>query len=251
MNRTGLSREMIKYIAVIAMTADHAALFLLGEGSSLYLVCRAIGGMTAITMSFFLAEGFRKTKNPAVYAGRLFLCAAVSQIPWFFLSRHTEGLFPLNVVWNLLFSLMILEWLRRSAGMAGRIAGAGILTAACCFCDWGILMPCYVLLFSETAKRFPGRKGPLRNAWIIAVLLNALSAVSFGNGAGHFGTGGIRFAAEPLLSCIGQILAAVFVLVFYHGETEKRHQRFHQYFFYVWYPLHLGILLICTMADRG
>ena len=64
MNRpVRLSRNTIKYTAVIAMTCNHIANALLTEGTAIYELLTDIGYFTALAMTFLLAEGYLRPEE--------------------------------------------------------------------------------------------------------------------------------------------------------------------------------------------
>ena len=77
-----LNRDVIKYIAMTAMLLNHIANIFLVPGTLWYEVLVDIGYFTAITMCYFLVEGFRYTHSRKQYALRLFGFGVVSQVPF-------------------------------------------------------------------------------------------------------------------------------------------------------------------------
>ena len=73
----GLSREAVKFIAILTMTGNHAAAALLPPGLLCSLLVN-IGYFTAAVMCFFLAEGFRYTSSKRRYGERLVFGAGLS-----------------------------------------------------------------------------------------------------------------------------------------------------------------------------
>ena len=100
----GLSRDAIKYIAIIAMTFNHIAFALLKEGTLLFEIFRDIGSFTAITMCYYLVEGYQRTSSRKAYALRLLVFALLSQIPYY----KAFGFQQLNVMFTLLICFGIL-----------------------------------------------------------------------------------------------------------------------------------------------
>ena len=105
-----ISRETVKYIAAAAMLADHFAVIFLPEGTFGYVLCRMAGGMTAITMCYFLAEGFRHTACLHRYKRRLLIFALLAQVPYqLAFAKIPMRAAPMNMLFNLYFSLCFLE----------------------------------------------------------------------------------------------------------------------------------------------
>ena len=80
--KPGLTRDVIKYLAIFTMLLNHIANVLLPENTILWEVFIDIGYFTAITMCYFLVEGFRYTHSRKQYALRLFGFGVVSQVPF-------------------------------------------------------------------------------------------------------------------------------------------------------------------------
>ena len=74
-NKKGINRDAIKYIAVVAMLANHFAAVFLNSGTLLRMFLLGIGNFTAITMCYFLVEGYGYTHSKKKYMGRLLLFA--------------------------------------------------------------------------------------------------------------------------------------------------------------------------------
>ena len=78
----GLNRDEIKLIAMGTMLLNHIATVFMEPGTFLYELFVDIGYFTAITMCYFLVEGWRYTHSRKRYALRLLLFALLSQIPF-------------------------------------------------------------------------------------------------------------------------------------------------------------------------
>ena len=76
--RKVLNRDTIKYIAVITMLLNHIAAVFPISGTLLRMFFLGIGNFTAITMCYFLVEGYDYTRSKKKYAGRLLLFAVMS-----------------------------------------------------------------------------------------------------------------------------------------------------------------------------
>ena len=62
-----MSRNAIKYLAMAAMFCNHFAYIFLKEGSTGQEVMVDIGYFTAITMCYFLVEGYHYTGDDTLY----------------------------------------------------------------------------------------------------------------------------------------------------------------------------------------
>ena len=127
----GLNAFRLKSIAVIAMVINHFAhVFVLlpvdrEVMNVLLTVMNAVGKLTIPIMCFFVAEGYYHTRNLKKYLARMFIFAAVSQIP-FYLFEHgipsgiddlMNNITHLNVIYSLAMGLLALTiW--KSEGFA-------------------------------------------------------------------------------------------------------------------------------------
>ena len=96
------SRDLLKIVAIIAMTADHVSTYLMEYGTVTYEVCQFFGNFTIVIMSYFIVQGIKYTHSIKRYAIRMLIWAVISQFPYYLL-RHDYGL---NVMVTLLGSLM-------------------------------------------------------------------------------------------------------------------------------------------------
>lgn len=112
-----LSRNQLKWIAMLTMLIDHIGfLFLghLGEESLLYLLFRIIGRISFPLFCFLLVQGFLSTRNEARYAGRLFVFALISEIPYdFFKYGKLFYLKDQNILFTFSVSVLVLMLLKR------------------------------------------------------------------------------------------------------------------------------------------
>lgn len=111
------SRNQLKWIAMLTMLIDHIGfLFLghLGEESLLYLLFRIIGRISFPLFCFLLVQGFLSTRNEARYAGRLFVFALISEIPYdFFKYGKLFYLKDQNILFTFSISVLVLMLLKR------------------------------------------------------------------------------------------------------------------------------------------
>lgn len=118
-----LDSNMIKVIAIIAMTIDHIAWMLFPgyPNEILPIVLHIIGRITCPIMCYFIAEGYHYTKNVNKYTLRLFLFAFVSHFAYVFASAnfvdwksfipfyYGDVLNQTSVMWSLAWGLVMLR----------------------------------------------------------------------------------------------------------------------------------------------
>lgn len=229
-----MSRDSIKYIAMLAMLLNHIGhIFLEAPLSTVFI---DIGYFTAITMCCFLVEGYRYTRSPKRYALRLLIFALLSQIPYSL--AFTKGRIlefdGCNVLFNLLLCFIMIHVFCTYNNTEIRLCTVFILTGLSSFCDWSVLAPVFTLLFLWAGQERKRQK----EAWLYAVL-----AFGFFEILGKTGTEPFwRNLMLTLGAMAGPAAAGCCILFAYNGKRIKRFRRFSQWFFYLFYPVHLLIL---------
>ena len=99
------NRDVIKYFAMLTMLLNHISTIFMKSGSFLAELFLNLGYFTAITMCYFLVEGFQYTHSKKNYAIRLAIFALVSEIPYC-LAFTNNGLLEFREL-NMLFTLLI------------------------------------------------------------------------------------------------------------------------------------------------
>ena len=231
----GLTRETIKYLAVIAMTLDHAALVFLTPEKPLYWLCSGIGDFAAITMCFFLVEGYLHTRSFQRYACRLAIFGVLSQ-PLFY---HAFSMRSLNIFFSLLVILLLMKVQDTQADpmRAGKIA---LLLCAGAFCDWSLLLAGAGLLLH---RAYGSRKRIIRIFLLFALITGASDAAAAAQ------TVSPGWAAAGALAGILAVLCSMAVTQFcYQGRRAKHFRAFHKWFFYIYYPAHLAVLVLIRLV---
>ncbi|MCD7885495.1 MAG: conjugal transfer protein TraX [Lachnospiraceae bacterium] len=125
----GISGSTLKLIAIITMLIDHTGATVLrsiarlpavtGNAAlrstwvNIYNISRDIGRIAFPIFCFLLVEGFLHTRSPKKYAGRLFLFALISEIP-FDIALKGSWCYPdkQNVYFTLLIGLLVMIAIR-------------------------------------------------------------------------------------------------------------------------------------------
>lgn len=230
-----LNRDVIKYIAMTAMLLNHIANIFLVPGALWYEVLVDIGYFTAITMCYFLVEGFRYTHSRKQYALRLFGFGVVSQVP-FSMAFAQNGILEFqdfNMMFTLFLCFCILLCIETIRNRFLRGVLIVLLIFGSLFCDWALLAPVFTLLFAWAG----GNRTRQKAAFGAAALL-------YGGMAG-LGSGQVWEA----VGCAVPILVSAFVILYlYNGRRAARGRTFYKWFFYAFYPAHLLVLGLLRLA---
>lgn len=230
-----LNRDQIKLLAIVAMTFNHISHILMTPGSALAEAFENIGYFTAITMCFFLVEGYQYTRSKKSYAKRLFIFALISQAPYVLALEF----FQLNVLFTLLFCFLILCVMDSSLETWKKKLLLIGLVLATVICDWAGVLAVAAILFK---KNQGSPRGQARAYGILIVLFWLLNIPGYAP----------PDAAYPLLSghailhgfyaALGLIASAIATLILYNGKKSEKQSNFHKWFFYIYYPAHLTVL---------
>ena len=230
-----MSRDSIKMVAMLTMLINHIANVFLPAGQPLTNLCLCIGYFTAVTMCYFLVEGYGCTRSKRRYAGRLLGFAVLAQLPYqlAFPANGIAGFVQFNMLFTLLLCFLVLLVQEKIRDRMLRGVCIVLLLCASLFCDWALLAPVFTLLFAW-AK---GNRTRQKAAFGTAALL-------YGGMAG-LGSGQVWEA----VGCAVPILVSGFVILYlYNGQRAARGRTFYKWFFYAFYPAHLLVLGLLRLA---
>lgn len=240
--RRGLSAFWYKFIAVLTMLIDHASFVLLPlliawnfldytQFLDYYYLGRSIGRLSMPFFVFFVMEGYLHTRSKSRYILRMLLFGILSEP--FFDQAFLQSWFDMtdqNVMFSFALALLALYTVEKltkrlkgnayfTAGLSLFIYLAFALLASFFSVDYDyypVITLAFMYHFQEHRK----------------ILLPSLTFLILGVLRGDFG----------LFTFVYFIVSLVvaFLLYFYNG---KRGPNF-KYFFYLFYPLHLLVLVI-------
>lgn len=208
----GLSGSALKVIALVSMTLDHIAYYLMDE-SIAYDAMRTVGRMAFPIFAFLLVEGYVHTRSVRKYALSLFGFALVSDIPWWMLNHDNTH----NVFFTLLSGLLavravesfkVFPWLQCFA------VGLLALVATCLHTDYewhGVFLIVFFYLF--------------RGRWPLMAVFTTPIMTEYG--------------------LLGYLMVLA-LLATYNGERGFIKGQYAKYGAYVYYPVHLAI--ICMLV---
>ncbi len=214
-----MKASILKWIAIASMLVDHMGILLYRSGMPVegYYIMRCIGRMAFPIFVFLLVEGFVYTKSFGKYVLRMFIFAVITE-PLYDLFRYSELLsHGSNILFTFSLTLLVLYFLKKTDGrMGGRLGAIAFLLLS--------VAVALVLRFEYSWKCI-----------LIAVILyvfrynKALKLVSMA----------LVLLADS--SAVGLCsLFAIVPIALYNEERGK----FPKWLGYVFYPLHLLVLVI-------
>lgn len=248
---SGISGFTLKMIAVITMLIDHTAATILERAlyggysnsfvtsekmefwQTVYMDMRIIGRMAFPIYCFLLVEGFMYTRNRWKYAARLFLFSLISEIPFDLAFRQSWwDMYYNNVFFTLLLGLltvMEIDWICKKSIFGDHLPGKAI-KAVDILCTTGVMM----WIAENLLHTDYGASGVV--AIVLIYLLYQHRSIAFGVSVVSLGllASSLEFAALLMLLPIRA----------YNGTRGRQIK----YFFYIFYPAHLLILVgICYL----
>lgn len=234
----GLNRDFIKCIAMFTMLLNHIAHTLLDAQTLLYDVFIGVGYFTAITMCYFLVEGYEYTRSKRKYALRLLVFALLTQVQYML----AFGVVMFNMLFTLLFCFLILYVLDNMRDKWYKIPLVVLLFIMTLFSDWALMAPVFTLLFRWSKK---DRK-KLVFSYIISVLLFIfmnlpayLLEVSIGPALLH-----------SVLDSLSLVASGLTILFLYNGKKSQSAPGFFKWFFYIFYPGHILVLYLLMLVMK-
>lgn len=229
---TGLSNDRLKIIAVVAMVIDHIGSYLFPNA----VMLRIIGRISFPIFAFMIAEGCRYTKNKKKYLFNMAVLAAVTYLLFYSVTSPKY----LRVPFTFTFSIALIyavqnffvKW--HNGNITDKIMCTAILVAALsgtyAVCNkfvvdysiYGCMIPLYisfVWIVSDMSEE------KIKYSFELSLLMLAIGLLLV-----YMQYGGVQiysFLAIPLLWT-------------YNG---KRENILPKYFFYIFYPLHLAVIL--------
>lgn len=231
-----LDRDTIKYFAMLAMLLNHISTIFMESGRFLSELFLDLGYVTAVTMCYFLVEGYYYTRSKKKYGLRLLLFALLSELPYC-LAFTEDGIlefYGLNMMFTLFLCFCILFSVEKIENVVWKEAAVFICVVLSLFSDWALLAPVFTLLFMRAGNS----RQKTKEAFAISAALFGL--LEFAGGAGQFSPGmNLLYAVGGMA---GIVLAGILILCFYNGKQSSRGRRFSKWFCYWFYPVHLLVL---------
>lgn len=237
-----LDSNMIKLIAIIAMTIDHIA-WLLFPGypkEILPVVLHIIGRITCPIMCYCIAEGYHYTRNIRKYTRRLFIFACISHFAYVFASADFvdwKSFFPFyygnvlnqtSVMWSLAWGLVMLRVVN-SPKIKKNWTKVLLIILICLISfpsDWSCVAGLCILAFGTNRGKFKTQMN-----WMIFYVA-IYAAVYF-------------FAIDKVYGLLQMtVVLSIPVINMYNGKRGKSRKmnQIMKWLFYIYYPAHLLLI---------
>ena len=237
-----LDSNMIKLIAILAMTIDHVT-WLLYPGypkEVLPIVLHMIGRITCPIMCYFIAEGYFYTKDIHKYTRRLFVFALISHFAYLFASvdfvdwrsfipfYYGGVLNQTSVMWSLAWGLVMLRIVnsKRITNNAVKILLVILICVISFPSDWSCIASLCIMAFGCN-------RGKFKTQMLWMVFYVAIYATVY------------FFALDKVYGLVQMaVVFSIPVIMLYNGERGKNQtvNRVMKWLFYLYYPVHLLIL---------
>lgn len=187
-------------------------------------------------MTYLLVEGFRHTKNRKRNFRRLICFAAVSQ-PVYFLfmyNRMPENAMEYLLHWNELFTLavallVLMLFDSQKIQTVPNLILLGVLISLSHFGDWSYLIPAWAIIFLCCKNNFRAM------AILYAITSAVLGTLIFLKHFESFAVFSFQF---------GTLLALIPISLYNSERGTVRHKELNRWFFYVYYPAHMLVLVV-------
>lgn len=221
-----MSKNNLKYLAIIAMTLDHVTV-LIPDMIIMNYIFHFIGRITAPLMCFFICEGYHHTSNLNMYALRLMLFSLISWIPYS-IFKYELITIEFSIITNLLLGLMMIYVFDHEKEILNKIIYMLVFLALSIYCDWFLFVPSWILIFHVYRKDVHKRNV----AYTIISIFYCLFVIINGNGLTE-------------LLWAGGVFVVPFILTLYDekkaSNSKYKISVYNKWFFYIYYPLHLMI----------
>lgn len=213
----------IKLIAACAMLIDHTAHMFFP--TAIYMRC--LGRIAFPIFAFMVAEGYLRTRSVEKYMIRMLIFAVIAQAPYSIMLKSV-GVFQINVIFTLLLGLASIYAIEKGnsfIGLAAPIIFAIIAELA--HFDHGAFGVLMVTAFFYTKNS----KFSRNTAASLLILLFSASYM-------------LRYGINNYVWIIIAFYFLPLPIINLYNRKKGIANAFSRWFFYVFYPLHIIVLLI-------
>lgn len=226
-NKWGLSQEGLKLIACATMLLDH-----IGAAFVPWMWLRVVGRIAFPIYCFLLAEGAAHTRSPRRYGTRLAIGALLSELPFELLFFGSISLSHSSVMVTLLLGFIAIESMKKWPRMWPLAFMGCAIVAEALGTDYGGLGVMLMLFFAVTRKgsRVFQIVGVAVICWMI---------------------GGYGWQVGPVYVPMEIVGVVAMVPICLYSGRKVTHSKAIQWAFYLFYPVHLTVLLLIAVLKYG
>lgn len=236
-----MNRNVIKFIAAFTMTLDHIGVYFFAptETESFYsldyIILRVIGRVAFILFAYMIAEGFIKTSNLKNYFLRLFVFAVgieVFIIGYSIVVKDYSNIMHINVIWPLVFGLGALSLLKSDKIWIRLLSIPIVFLAEYINTPYGAYGVLIIMIFALYRNKL--------TQFLFVVGINLLFIQWPIYDLSHL-YGYARYQDFMVIQWFS-LLAFIFIY-FYNGKKGRLNTK---WFFYIFYPMHLGLIYLVS-----
>ncbi len=225
MRKKGIPQEALKAIACVTMLLDHIGAMFVPNGYSL----RIVGRIAFPIFCFLLAEGAYYTSNPKKYALRLAVGILLSELPFDLAFRERPTWQTQSVMVTLLLGFLSVEAIQATSHNLLKLlaVAVGFGLAEFAHTDYGGYGVLLMVLFSQSRGKW----------WLQTVLVAMFACLLYSPAVSVFG---YRVPIEMFA------VLAMIPIGLYSGQKCSSSCAM-QWAFYLFYPVHLAVLVLIRM----
>lgn len=245
------NRDIMKYLAIIPMFIGHMIAWInlmyhpdndyaTYELPTLLMIISDLSLFCPPVMFFFIADGYKYTRDRKKYALRLLMFAVITQPFSWLIFQPIYGWWTSNVIFTLFFGLLSIICWESKYKLWQRI----LLVIACVagtvlvYSDWIV----FGVLFILTLHIFRDRPKKRLAVYTSLVLVHCL--------ANLFSLGKVPTfkLITSMTVMFAMFMAAYFCMTTFYNGKKGKHPTFAKWFFYAFYPLHHLIIWLVKMC---
>jgi len=218
-----IGREILKLAAIATMTVDHVGAILYPDFSLL----RIVGRVAFPLFAYLITLGIEDTKKPARYLMTLFFFALISQVPYF-LAFKMQPFEQLNILFPLCLSALALYLLNKKSIQSFFL----VLPFALLFSIILNMEGSFYVILTVCCMKLLRIKPMLGILSLVAVNLSVFPSNQM-----------FSLLALPLLLLHERGFLKREILI----RGDSKYYLLRKYVFYIYYPLHLGLLYLINL----
>jgi len=232
-----MSMFILKLIALLTMTIDHIGANLV-HNEELYLILRSIGRISFPLFAFAIAEGYRHTSSLKKYLLRLGIGSLATEVVLVIFYFITKENYMINedIFLTLFLGLLCITLLNNKKIYIKLLVLPILFVSHIIKVDYGVYGILIIIMFGMSKKLWVNT--------ICFVLINLLFITLLPRITALDGTI-FEFNKFHIIQWIS--LVSIIPIMFYNGQQGKKMK----YFFYLYYPVHLGIIYLISFLISG